>query len=100
MYKLTVLFVIAFLTGATARDEDITITTSQPQPIYKPPQQPPAYVSHQTYPYSDGYGGYEGLFYPLFSAAQPQAYPGQQQQAQSNYVPAAIPAAQVTVSLA
>lgn len=100
MYKSIASFVIVILAGATARGEDPTTTTPQPQPVYKPQPQPPAYAPHQNYPYSDGYGGYDGFFYPLFSAVQPQAYPGQQQQTQSNYVPAVIPAAQVNVSLA
>ncbi|XP_018580376.1 uncharacterized protein LOC108918023 [Anoplophora glabripennis] len=88
MNELYFLLVIGIVAGAAAKDEDPATTTPEPpQPVYKTPQQTPAYAP-QNYPYSDSYA----FFYPSMLPAQPQAYSGQQ--AQSSYVPAVIPAAQ------
>ncbi|KAJ8974098.1 hypothetical protein NQ317_018944, partial [Molorchus minor] len=88
-YFLLLVFHSLVILGLTLADnEATTTTTTAPQPIYKPPEQPQTYVP--LYPYSDSYGNslYDALFYqPSVPYKPPQAV-------ETNYVSAVVPAAQ------
>ncbi|KAJ8936015.1 hypothetical protein NQ318_013115 [Aromia moschata] len=94
------LFHLLVILGSALADAEVPSTTAvptSPQPVYKPPEQPPGYISQPMYGYPEAYGGslYDALFYPPSVPYKPPAYVDQPPP--SNYVSSLMPAAQGAV---